>query len=87
MDPERAVSFSGGGFSEVFTRPAYQDKVVGEYLKHLGSQWHGLYNPNGKAIPDVSAQASNFVVRDHGEWVLVGGTRFVFGTSAARAEG
>ncbi|KAJ5455119.1 hypothetical protein N7475_010240 [Penicillium sp. IBT 31633x] len=80
-NPERAVDFSGGGFSEAFSRPAYQDHAVEGYLHRLGSQWNGLYNPKGKGIPDVAAQASNFVVRDHGEWILVGGTRFVFDTS------
>ncbi|KAJ5780513.1 Peptidase S8/S53 subtilisin/kexin/sedolisin [Penicillium paradoxum] len=74
MNPEKAVTFSGGGFSEVFSRPEYQDQSVTNYLDHLGNQWHGLYNRNGRGIPDVSAQASDFVVRDHGDWFLVGGT-------------
>jgi tripeptidyl-peptidase-1 len=77
-NPERAVSFSGGGFSEVFPRPAYQEQAVEGYLHQLGTRWHGLYNSSGRGIPDVSAQASDFIVRDHGQWALVGGTRFVF---------
>ncbi|KAJ5425939.1 hypothetical protein N7465_001009 [Penicillium sp. CMV-2018d] len=74
INPERAVSFSGGGFSEVFPRPQYQDQAVKGYLRHLGSRWNGLYNATGRAYPDVSAQAANFIVRDHGEWISVGGT-------------
>ncbi|KAJ6085714.1 hypothetical protein N7499_005343 [Penicillium canescens] len=73
-DPESAISFSGGGFSDLFPRPTYQDTAVDGYLSKLGSQWSGLYNPQGRGIPDVAAQASNFMVRDHGSWALVGGT-------------
>ncbi|KAJ6133237.1 hypothetical protein N7471_008452 [Penicillium samsonianum] len=74
INPERAVSFSGGGFSEVFARPQYQDQAVKGYLRHLGRRWNGLYNATGRGYPDVSAQAANFIVRDHGEWISVGGT-------------
>ena len=84
INPERAVSFSGGGFSEVFPRPQYQDQAVKGYLHHLGSRWDGLYNATGRGYPDLSAQASNFIVRDHGEWISVGGTRFVFGRFSER---
>lgn len=76
-NPEQAIDFSGGGFSEVFPRPSYQEHAVQDYLKQLGSQWKDLYNPDGRAAPDVSAQATNFVVRDHGIWVSVRGTRYV----------
>lgn len=48
------------------------------YLRHLGRRWNGLYNATGRGYPDVSAQAANFIVRDHSEWISVGGTRFVF---------
>ncbi|OQE09555.1 hypothetical protein PENVUL_c006G05709 [Penicillium vulpinum] len=74
INPERAVSFSGGGFSEVFPRPQYQDQAVKSYLHHLGSRWNGLYNATGRGYPDISAQAASFIVRDHGEWVSVRGT-------------
>lgn len=77
INPERAVSFSGGGFSELFPRPQYQDQAVKGYLRHLGSRWKELYNATGRGYPDISAQAANFIVRDHGEWISVGGTRFV----------
>ena len=78
INPEKAVYFSGGGFSEIFPRPSYQEQAVESYLEHLDTQWKGLYNPNGRGSPDVSAQATNFVVRDHGMWISVAGTRFVF---------
>lgn len=77
--PERAVDFSSGGFSDLFPRPAYQDKAVKGYLKQLGSRWKGLYNPNGRGFPDVSAQAYRFHVIDKTQGpvqrdILVGGT-------------
>ncbi|KAJ5766927.1 uncharacterized protein N7511_004543 [Penicillium nucicola] len=76
-NPESAIDFSGGGFSDLFSRPTYQDTAVTAYLSNLGDKWSGLYNPQGRGIPDVAAQSSKFVVRDHGDWLLVGGTRFV----------
>ncbi|CAG8232487.1 unnamed protein product [Penicillium salamii] len=74
VSPEHATSFSGGGFSEVFPRPSYQDQAVQGYLNILGNKWEGLYNPNGRGLPDVSAQAQSFVVRDHDQWIPVSGT-------------
>lgn len=76
--PERAASFSGGGFSEVFTRPAYQEDVVQDFFDQLGEQWDGLYNHQGRAIPDVSAQSIGFLIRDHGMYMRISGTRLVF---------
>jgi len=46
--PEIAVSrfFSGGGFSNYFKRPKYQDWHVNGYLKKLPKGlYKGLYNP------------------------------------------
>ncbi|PYI07857.1 tripeptidyl-peptidase sed3 [Aspergillus sclerotiicarbonarius CBS 121057] len=74
VDPERAVDFSGGGFSERFSRPSYQNATVQSYLASLGDKWDGLYNPDGRGIPDVAAQASNYVIRDHGAWLRTAGT-------------
>ena len=77
VNPEKAVHFSRGGFSELFSRPAYQDESVGDYLDQLNDTWGGLYNPYGRGVPDVAAQAENFVFVDHGHYVKMGGTRFV----------
>ena len=77
VEPERAVDFSGGGFSERFARPSYQNASVEAYLARLGDKWDGLYNRDGRGIPDVSAQASNYVIRDHGQWLQTAGTRWV----------
>ncbi|KAL1975119.1 hypothetical protein VTN31DRAFT_3511 [Thermomyces dupontii] len=74
VNPERAIDFSSGGFSDRFPRPKYQAEAVQSYLTKLGDRWEGLYNANGRAFPDVAAQADNFIVRDKGQWVSVGGT-------------
>ncbi|KAF4222919.1 hypothetical protein CNMCM6457_001042 [Aspergillus fumigatiaffinis] len=74
VQPEKAISFSSGGFSDRFPRPSYQESSVQGYLEQLGSRWNGLYNPSGRGFPDVAAQATNFVVIDHGQTLRVGGT-------------
>ncbi|KZM23601.1 Tripeptidyl-peptidase I [Ascochyta rabiei] len=74
VEPERAVSFSSGGFSDLWERPTYQDKAVRTYLEKLGSQWEGLYNRDGRGFPDVAAQGRGFRVVDKGSQISVGGT-------------
>ena len=75
VEPERAVGFSSGGFSDRFPRPSYQDAAVTQFLGILGDTWKGLYNPNGRGFPDVAAQAYNYTVIDQGAEIRVGGTR------------
>ncbi|KAI8982751.1 tripeptidyl peptidase A [Trametes punicea] len=73
--PETAVFFSGGGFSDVFPRPAYQDAAVTKFLDNLApGTYKGLFNPNGRAIPDVAAQADLFRIFLSGVPVSIGGT-------------
>ncbi|THH19894.1 hypothetical protein EW146_g1336 [Bondarzewia mesenterica] len=75
--PEVAVSrfFSGGGFSDYFDRPSYQNDSVLSYLDKLPSgTYDGLYNPNGRAFPDVSAQGDFFRIFFKGKPRLIGGT-------------
>ena len=43
INPEVAVSFSGGGFSRLFSAPAYQTEVVSKYLETVGTKYEGLY--------------------------------------------
>ncbi|KAF7122391.1 hypothetical protein CNMCM5793_000416 [Aspergillus hiratsukae] len=74
VQPEKAIRFSSGGFSERFPRPSYQDASVQGYLEQLGSRWNGLYNPSGRGFPDVAAQAYNFVIIDHGRTLKTAGT-------------
>jgi tripeptidyl-peptidase-1 len=58
-----AASFSSGGISNYFPRPAYQDAVVGRYT-----------NFSGRAIPDISAIASGFQIYYGGGPSAVQGT-------------
>ncbi|KAI0739571.1 hypothetical protein C8Q80DRAFT_1288115 [Daedaleopsis nitida] len=41
--------------------PKYQNAAVASYLQALGETYQALYNPGGRGIPDVSAQAKGFV--------------------------
>ena len=36
---------SGGGFSDHFPRPSYQDNVVPQYVENLKGEYSGLFNP------------------------------------------
>ncbi|KAH8674505.1 tripeptidyl peptidase-like protein [Tricladium varicosporioides] len=65
---------SGGGFSEYFPRPSYQDGVVPEYVKSLGSQFPGLYNKEGRGYPDLAAQGYRYVTVWNGTVHLLDGT-------------
>ncbi|KAH8982283.1 subtilisin-like protein [Lactarius akahatsu] len=76
-NPEVAAEFSGGGFSNHFPRPKYQDYDVPNFLEQLGSKHDGLYNPTGRGIPDLAAQAADL-------HVIVGNDGFTAdGTSGA----
>ncbi|KAH8994686.1 subtilisin-like protein [Lactarius hatsudake] len=75
--PEIAASLSGGGFSNYFRRPVYQEQVVTEFLQHLGNQYQGKYNAISRGIPDISAQALRFPI------ILKGRERLVSGTSGS----
>ena len=42
-NPEVAVDFSGGGFSNYFAQPSYQSTAVSTFLAGLGDQFQGLF--------------------------------------------
>ncbi|KAH9015938.1 subtilisin-like protein [Lactarius deliciosus] len=73
-DPEVVAPLSGGRFLDHFPRPAYQDITVSAFLECQGTQYAGLYNPEGRGIPDIAAQALMLpiVVRNNG--ISVDGT-------------
>ena len=81
--PERAVSFSSGGFSDRFPTPKWQEEAVKTYLTGLGDRWKGLYNPQGRGFPDIAAQGRAFRVVDKGRDIAVGGTSASAPTVAA----
>ncbi|KAH8979849.1 subtilisin-like protein [Lactarius akahatsu] len=75
--PEFAASLSGGGFSNHFRRPDYQEKAVTKFLQQLGNQYQGNYNATSRGIPDISAQALRFPI------IVKGGRKVVYGTSGS----
>ncbi|RYC56851.1 hypothetical protein CHU98_g9360 [Xylaria longipes] len=83
VQPERAVYFSSGGFSDLFPRPWYQERAVSGYLSTIGSTFEGLYNPNGRGFPDVAAQGADFLVINKGHATGESGTSASAPTFAA----
>lgn len=75
--PEVAASFSSGGFSNLFAQPAYQATAVAGFLADQGSGNAGLFNPRGRAYPDVSALGAQIQV------IVSGSVLSVLGTSAS----
>lgn len=43
VNPEVAVSFSGGGFSNYFAQPSYQTTAVSTFLTGLGTKFSGMF--------------------------------------------
>lgn len=72
---EMAMDFSGGRFSDLFTRPTYQDQTVKSYFNRFGEWRKGLYNPNGRGISDVAGEAKNFIIREHDTYLKISGIR------------
>lgn len=76
---------SGGGFSNIFTAPDYQTSAIATYYKtsnppykyyYNGSYANsdGVYNRNGRGIPDVAANGDNIAVYNRGRQSSSGGT-------------
>ena len=85
-DPYRTAFASGGGFSNIYPVPSYQQKAVSEYFANhkpsypsyegnssIGANG-GLYNSAGRGYPDVAANGDNIAVYNAGVWGTSGGT-------------
>ncbi|KAJ4300820.1 hypothetical protein N0V90_002908 [Kalmusia sp. IMI 367209] len=74
--PESAWSSGGGGFSEIFGRPSYQNATVNNWLATdtTHSSVTNYFNSSGRAYPDISAQATNFIIIASGSAQSVSGT-------------
>ncbi|KAI1786417.1 family S53 protease, partial [Ganoderma leucocontextum] len=72
--PETAAGLSAGGFSNIFSAPAYQTPAVSRYLTSLGSTYKGMFNNSGRAYPDVAAQGVAYEVIVGGKGHAVDGT-------------
>jgi tripeptidyl-peptidase I len=82
-DPEGAceqIIFSGGGFSNRFALPDYQQSAVQAFLGKFSEDESGfskaVFNSSGnsRAYPDLSANGANYVVSVDGDFSLVYGT-------------
>ncbi|KAG6361434.1 hypothetical protein INS49_009661 [Diaporthe citri] len=65
---------SGGGFSNYFSRPLYQEAVVDAYIESLGGRDAGFYNPSGRGYPDIAGQGYSYVEVWNSRQVRVSGT-------------
>ncbi|EED17555.1 protease S8 tripeptidyl peptidase I, putative [Talaromyces stipitatus ATCC 10500] len=72
--PEIGAALSAGGFSNIFTRPFYQELAVDGYLAGIQSQYNSRFNASGRGYPDVAAQGERIVIEFQGSPVLVDGT-------------
>jgi tripeptidyl-peptidase-1 len=73
------MTSSGGGFSNIFEAPFYQQQKVGSYQSreqaHLGEvKAQGLFNPSGRGYPDVALPADDFLITLYKSWVTAHGT-------------
>ncbi|KAH9177903.1 subtilisin-like protein [Lactarius sanguifluus] len=73
-EPEVGADLSGGGFSDYFERPWYQEEAVSTLLQHLGNQYQGLYNASGRGIPDIAAEAMGLPIFFNGDEQKESGT-------------
>ncbi|KAI0261677.1 subtilisin-like protein [Gloeopeniophorella convolvens] len=84
-DPESAsdrVIFSGGGFSDIFPIPSYQQAAVSSFLKTHSPPYSAAHIKlidifKARGFPDLSANGANYVTAVNGEFSLT------FGTSAS----
>ena len=74
ITPTKVWTDGGGGFSNVVPRPSYQDDVVQAYLKSGKAPPTFYFSTYGRAYPDVSAFAVNFVIEFDGIPSSVSGT-------------
>ncbi|KAF4541636.1 Peptidase S8/S53 subtilisin/kexin/sedolisin [Lasiodiplodia theobromae] len=65
---------SGGGFSDYFRRPTYQNNAVNMYVNGLGRAHEGMYNKTGRGYPDVATHGANHVFVWNGTEHPISGT-------------
>jgi tripeptidyl-peptidase-1 len=74
---------SGGGFSNYFPRPSYQEEHVEGYIRGLNAEMTPFFNSQGRGYPDVSAIGCNYLVMWDGATHLQDGTSASAPTFAA----
>ncbi len=76
------VIFSGGGFSNIFGMPSYQQKAVASYFTDSAPPYNAnRFNDsqNVRGYPDVSANGANYVTAVNGNFTLSFGTSGNYG--------
>ncbi|KAG2393197.1 hypothetical protein C9374_009774 [Naegleria lovaniensis] len=71
---EVSVKWSGGGFSESYSMPEYQQDVVNAYLRQPSVPPRSYFNDKGRAYPDISAVGVNYQIILSGQLKNVSGT-------------
>ncbi|EFC40019.1 predicted protein [Naegleria gruberi] len=74
---EIGADFTGGGFSDAYKRPSYQDEAVTNYLNQESFPDRSYFNQNGRMFPDMTLIGKGFQV------ILSGKVQSVDGTSAS----
>eukprot|EP01084_Bolivina_argentea_P117521 208694_1 len=81
---ETAFHPSGGGFSNFFERPQYQNKSVIDFINLSNSMNQlpneSLFNISGRGFPDISGCALNYNVLINNIWNMPSGTDCSLGT-------
>jgi tripeptidyl-peptidase I len=72
--PEVAVNFTGGGFSNYFPRPWYQDSIIPAFLDTVPASFPGVFNSSGHGYLDVATQGYKFELITDGKLILASGT-------------
>lgn len=65
---------SGGGFSNYFSRPPYQNGVVDAYVESLGSRDADFYNQSGRGYPDIAGQGFSYATVWNSRGLSISGT-------------
>ena len=71
----KAWKDGGGGFSNTFPRPSYQNSSVLNYLNSVVTPLTSYFNVSGRAYPDVSAYSVSCLIIIFGNTSPVDGTR------------
>lgn len=75
---------SGGGFSNYFPRPSYQESAVASYISKISTDVDpSMYNKSGRAYPDLAANGQSYAVYWAGTIKSVDGTSASAPTMAA----
>ncbi|QDS78055.1 hypothetical protein FKW77_003343 [Venturia effusa] len=75
---------SGGGFSNYFPRPQWQQSAVESYMSKISTEVDpSMYNKSGRAYPDLAANGQRYAVYWGGNVISVDGTSASAPTMAA----